>query len=482
MIRWFSIVALLIASAVPARAALPRSRAQTLLLSSPTPAALRASLIAYADSVAATDRYGAGEARYFAGMSFGRAGAADSAIVCYEQAQSLRGGREEALALADALITRRGPGDLDLVQSALRDLAATAGDQGPAAAAIFGRIAWAQFLAGNVDTAFVQMERHAATLVRTPEWRYRLGRVQLAHGDEREAFYTLLPAAVMSRGKDVGIRKMLTDVANKLGSSRDLEAMLTREIAVRDTAELLLIQRLGGRRIRFSSVDGFPLSAAAFAPPRGAARQRAAIVLAAPWDTLAAYDSLTTQLRRAGLAVALLDLRGSRWSIAPGCPLPDAWYGREAEMHSWTAKDARAALRALALVAAIDTTRYLVVGVGATASMAVEAADNDRRVQSLLLVSPNPAPVDRGPMRARLARLRVPTYFQTAPEDYTLLELVNELAAACDPTRVRVGDATMPGHGAVIFRTDANTGVRFRAWLADQPVGAPRPTPPRPRP
>ena len=96
-------------------------------------------------------------------------------------------------------------------------------------------------------------------------------------------------------------------------------------------------------------------------------------ILVASGDTLADYDSLAVGLRRMGLAVMLVEPRGSGRSVGPRCPLPDAWRGREAEMQDRSADDAREAIRALARETTIDTTRYLLVGVGESAPIAVEA-------------------------------------------------------------------------------------------------------------
>jgi hypothetical protein len=180
----------------------------------------------------------------------------------------------------------------------------------------------------------------------------------------------------------------------------------------------------------------------------------------------------------------LLEPRGSGRSVATGCPPPDSWRGREAEMQSRCAGDVSEAVRALAREAKADTARYLLVGVGVTTPIAVEAAWLDRRAATLMLVSPSPSAVDRGPMRTALAALRRPVYFQTGPEDFTTWEVLDSLYRACDMRASRVADTDKPGTRATLFRRDPKILARFRLWLAESwpRATAPRATPPsRPR-
>ena len=139
----------------------------------------------------------------------------------------------------------------------------------------------------------------------------------------------------------------------------------------------------------------------------------------------------------------------------------------------------RAALSALGREAKADTSRYLVVGVGPSAPIAVEAATLDKRAAVLMLVSPGPAPVERGVMRARLAAMRRPVYFQTGPEDYPVWGVIDSLYRACDMSASRVADSDKPGTRATLFRRDPKIFARFKLWLADAwPKAAARATPP----
>jgi pimeloyl-ACP methyl ester carboxylesterase len=139
----------------------------------------------------------------------------------------------------------------------------------------------------------------------------------------------------------------------------------------------------------------------------------------------------------------------------------------------------------------VDSTRYLVVGVGASATMAVEAATLDPRVKALLLVSPAPEPVDRGLTRARLAQLRLPVFFQIAPDDFDATYAITDvLYQAGDRSASRVAESAMAGQNLAQFRYDRTLTGRFLTWLdatlrpAAPPPGAAaprRPTPPAPR-
>ena len=87
MRRVVPLTLLALACALPARAGRPNDPAWNLLSGSDTPAALRAALLACADSAAARNPYLASAALFQAGLSFQRAGSADSAIACLRRHQ-----------------------------------------------------------------------------------------------------------------------------------------------------------------------------------------------------------------------------------------------------------------------------------------------------------------------------------------------------------------------------------------------------------
>jgi dienelactone hydrolase len=460
-------VAAAMLSAAAAHAAIPTSRARVLLLECATPQALRERLAAYADSAEASDPYGAGEAHWLIATSHERGGDSDRAAFHYRRALALRGAREEMLALADVLLRRRGPNDVDSVRAMLGgELAASEMESPAIATALRARLAWATFLAGDTDSAaalFAPIERRLASGL---EWRYRMGRVAHALGDRRKAVDLLLRVAVASRGADEDAMKLLTEAGEPLGAR--LEGEIQRGIVERDRAERTVLDALGARRIRFAAPDGFPL-AGALLESKASGRRPVAVVLLAPGDTLASVDTLAVTLRDAGLHVLLMDVRGSGWAVHPTCPIPEAWSGREQAMHTRVARDVREAVRAVAMVASADTSRVLVAGSGAVASIAVEAAALDARVRALVLPAPTPALVERGPMAARLAAFRRPVFFQLGPEDFVASDEITEglYARSGAPAASRVSQSTMPGHGAEVLRLDVAARERLRTWLAE---------------
>jgi hypothetical protein len=274
--------------------------------------------------------------------------------------------------------------------------------------------------------------------------------------------------------------EMLRISSSKMNAGRHLQTWLIQQIRQRDLLEDELVAELGARRVSFTASDNFPLAGMLLTPStRG--RPRAAVLLMTPEDTLADYDTLAVGLRRMGLAVMLLELRGSGRSVGPTCPLPGAWRGRETQMQMRSAADVRAAVTALGREAKADTSRYLVIGVGATTPIAVEAARLDPRAGVLLLVSPTPTPVDRGPMRATLAVVRRPVYFQTGPEEFTTWPVVDSLYRACDQRASRIADTDDYGTHAKMFRRSPKILERFRRWLEESwPPPAPRATRPSP--
>ena len=313
------------------------------------------------------------------------------------------------------------------------------------------------------------------------EWRYRLACVAFDREEWIRVQLLLTPLGVASRTYDADVMDMLERSADKLNAKRRLQPMLAGEIHKRDEIEQQWVTEMGGRRVGFRSRDGFPLGGTVLAPRR-VAHPRGAVILMAPGDTIAIYDSLAAGLRNMGLAVMLLDPRGSGRSVAPSCPLPSAWRGREAAMQEAVAGDVSAAASALAREAGADSTQYLVVGVGSTGPSAILAARKDRRVRSMMLVSPTASPCDRGMLRAQVAAWKRPIYFQTGPEDFTAQPLIDALYEATDMRASRVADSDKPGTRATIFRRDPRIMARFKQWLSESwpRSAAPRSTPPKP--
>jgi alpha-beta hydrolase superfamily lysophospholipase len=473
------VLSLLLVAALftPLAAQPPETETQKLLMEPATPAQLRAVLLAESARLESTDRATAGEHQFWAGRSYDRGGMADSAIVRYRRAVELRGDIEDRIALADALLTRRGNGDIAAAREVL-DRAPSPPTTIDLQDAFDARRAWALQLAEQADSALALYHPHESRLVRQPEWRYRIATTYLAANQPTVTLRLLLPLAIASRRQDREVMDRLREAAEAVNASSRLDAEIDRGIRQRDAVEAQALQRMGASRGVFPGEDGFLLSGAMIAPPARKSRPLGAVVLVAPEDTIADYDSLGHALVSAGYAVMMLDVRGSGSSVGPSCPLPDRWAGREEAMQSLCARDTRSAFRALARATPLDSSRYLVVGVQSTATIAVEAAAADPRIAALLLVSPRPPAVERGPMRARLAKRRVPVYFQSGPEDFDWFVVTERLYQAGDRGGSRVADARRVGHGVKQFYYDPDVTSRFTRWLDETMHSAARPKPP----
>jgi hypothetical protein len=473
---------ILAASAAPLLALVPTPRLDALLAQAGTATSLRANLFSYADSAAATGRrMDAGIAWFLAGQSYDRGGYGDSAVACYQRSVALRGGGEERTALAAALLRRQGEGDIAKARGLLEPLLAE-GSEGSTVP--HGLLAWSFVLSNQPDSAAALFAPVEPLLDGNLEWRFRMAHASSALKDHLKTYRLLWPVAIYSRGTDPEVMEMLGVALKDRVAKARVDSELQRAVRERDIKESRVVQRMGGRYLTFKGEDGFPLGGVA-AADSGGRRRFPAVILMAAGDTLADYDSLAVELRAAGFAPMVLDLRGSGRSVGSFCPLPDTWRGREELMQHLCARDVPVALRAFAGVASIDTTRYLVVGAGSAAVVAAAVAEADPRVRGLLLASPSPALVDRGPMRAQLAGRAMPVYLLKAPEDFLISGFVERLYRASDTRASRVDDANVPGTGAKLFNAAPESRARFIRWAGEiagvQRPRATRPTSPRTR-
>lgn len=474
-------LALGLAAASPLRAELPKTPVRAVLVDAKTPEELRARLRARAASVG-DDRDAAGEAWSFAGQSHDHSSEPDSAIACFRRASQSRGIDEDVLRLADALLKRRAEGDVAEARAVLE--AGRSRAESGVVNLYDARLAWYEFLSGHADSAmraFAPMEQRLGSL---PAWRYRMGVALLEGGNPRRAYTMLEPLAVASRTEDREVMKVVKKIADVTLQAKRISEEIDKGILRRDRADAVVIEGLDGRGVRFKANDLFPLGGVMIPAPK-TTRPRTAVVLVAPGDSLEPYDSLAVALRRAGLATVLLDVRGSGWSVAESCPLPDTWRGREERLQRLVARDVSAAARALAEAIPADTTRILLVAVGSNAAIAAQAATLDPRIQALVLVSPIVAPVELGPMRARLARTALPVFYQLGAEDYPNTEQNEILLHAADERASRVVENRSTPGGPAAFRRDPKTSARLVDWIKTslakprKAAGA-RPTRPRP--
>lgn len=442
------------------------SPARALLAEATAPADLRARLLAHAEARLATDRAGAGEAWNYSGWSHWRGGQPDSAILAWRRALELRGDPQDRYDLADALLERRAPGDIDeavaMLETGLPEAQAGSARTGSWYRALLG---WGHLLAGDEERARERFAEMEPDLTKRPLWRYRMGRAALTGPDTRTAIILLRTLAVASRAQDAEVMRLLESAAQRLGQPDAMLRDLTEKIAARDRIEDAVVSRVNGRRIKFTASDGFPLSGVLLESKRSG-RHRTAIVVLAPEDTLADFDSLGIALRESGLHTLLLQPRGSGWSAAPACPLPVAWRGREQAMLERTALDVGEAVRAVRLATRnADTTTVVVAASRSVALAGALAAGRDRRVRALVLLSPEPDAVDAGAMLAALARRPLPLFLQQTSEDFPNFAMMERAYQAADRPASRVSEARVAGRGAAAFKFDPRVTPRFVVWL-----------------
>ncbi len=476
---------LLIVLLMPARAqaARPLTRPQILLWDHGAPSELRRALGAYADSAANGEpqaRLDAGEALHFLGNSYERDGMPDSAIIHYRRAVALRGDRLERLALSDLLLARGNPESVREARGVIAaELGQALGEPPLTLAHLHARYAWALARAGQPDSALAAVTDWALPLSPEPQWGKRFAGIALEAARADLAWRLALPAAVRSRGTDVAAMDLLRRSATTGGPTMDVTGVIAREVARRDTIDTRLRRTLGARRLMVRTVDRFPL-AVTFLAPLATPRPRVALLIAQPSDTLAVFDSLVVQLARAGVAVAILDPRGVRGSVAAAAPGTDTALGHERAWLDLTARDARETLDALVRSRLVDPARAMIGATGSVAFAAARAAELDPRFAAVLLIAPAPAAVDRGALRASLARSQARLFVQVAPEDVETMLFADRLAESLPIQQTRVADTGQAGRSAAIFRADPKAVGRLLSWWKDVPVR--RPATPRARP
>jgi hypothetical protein len=464
----------------------PPTPTQALLFAGTAPPDLRRRLLAHADSAAANPA-DAGEAWYFLGRSWARGGQPDSALAAFDRARALRGNPEDVMAVADLLLTRGARDDaaraLGVLQAGRPDLMRGS----PRAVLDFQLLdAWARALTGDPEAVMGLLKPRMGALARPhPEsvddalWAKRLAPIALERGERDGAWRLIEPPLLFTRGRDAALLALAREASLGRVAPAEFDAWLAQACARADSAERFPWARLGIRALAVRAEDGAALHA--WLLPGRAGAPLAIVALPPEPGGTATCDSLVIQLRRAGLAVALLDPRGSRNSASAACESPEAWRGREEAFQRRLARDLGLVRVAAARAAAADPTRAVVVGVGHTAMAAVLAAESDSRLRAVLLAGPAIEMVDRGWVRASLAASGAPVFFETGPADIVGNEGIETIAAELPARQVRVADARAGGYGAELFRAGPAEGRRFADWFKDA-LKTPRATPPsRPR-
>lgn len=427
----------------------------------------------------AADAATAGAAWHALAQSYEYEGAADSALACYRRAIERRGSYPELAGAADLLFRREAEGDAAEALEHADRAAAVELPAGVGAQYVRARQAWARHLAGRGDEAHAMFSRIERSLLRDPLWLLRLGRFANDRGEPQRAFGYLHSVALRSRGQAADALEQITRVADRLGSSNQYRRQLDHELAVRDQRHAARLESLGARRIRFAGGEQAPLGATLFAPVGVRGRAPAVVALISPEDSLPSWDSLAVRLRDAGFAVVLMDARGSGFSVSRTTPLPASWNGRRAALTTRTATDFRHGLRALALATPADTTRYAVAASGSMAYAALLAAEADPRVTGVVLLSPDPLPVERGLARAAAARAGVPVYLTQTRIDLMNERWIEPLHEAAPAGSSRLVDLPIIGTGPAAVGSEPDAVRRLADWLREKkPARAPASPPP----
>jgi len=418
-----------------------------------------------------TRRMEAGESAWWLGVQDARAGRADSALVHWRRAWTLRGDFDEGFALSDALVRRGRTADVDEAYG----VAAVLADQSRLgmprrAPEAYARLAWTLHLRGRTDSAIAIAREWCGPIQHRPAWTRRLTQLQLAAGDTAAAWPWLAALSARTRGQHPETEALLKSAQRALGYSE--ERRVASVAFVRDpvdASEQAFVAGLGTRFETLRAPDGFAVRYVRV--PAAAGRPRGAHVLfvLSPTDTLPAADTLAASLAAAGHPVTLLAPRGCFGALGMSVTGPEVWAGREGEWFAATAADAGRVMDAIAKQAP-PKGGWIVGAAGDMAPVALSLARSRKNVQAMLLAAPHLPLVEVAEYRARLKAARTRTFIQVGPEEPLALETADLISRETLPGQVRVADSGEHGKGAALFRGDPKVMQRFFTWLAEKPA------------
>ncbi len=427
----------------------------------------------------ATQRLEAGEAAWWLGVQDARAGRPDSARAQWRRAMSLRGDFDEGFALIDALFRSGRPAEITEAYGHAAVLAQQAQLELPRRAPeAHARLAWARHLRGNSDSALAGFREWCDPLRPRPQWTRRCALIELAGGDTAAAWRSLATVSARTRQRDAEVETLLVRAQHALRYSderRRITVAMVRDPI--EAGEQGFLASLGARIETLPARDGFAVRWITVPAASGVARRPPLLFVLSPTDALAAADTLAAALSAAGHPVVLLAPRGSYGALGPGVLGPEAWFGRESELHPLVAADAAAVMDLLAKRGDAPGGTWIVGAAGdmAPVALALARARGTRAkygsgVQAMLLVAPRLPVVEVAEFRSRLRAAHTRTFIQISPEEPDALELADLIARATEPGQVRVADSGLHGRGAAIFRGEPIVARRLVAWLAEKPA------------
>lgn len=438
-------------------------------------ASVRLSLLGFAaegdaPGASAGKKLEAGEAAYWLGVQDARAGRADSALVQWRRAMRLRGDFDEAFALIDALFRRGRAADVSEAYVLASGIAQNAALELPRRSAeAHARLAWAQYLRGRRDSALTTVRTWCEEIHGRMLWTRRFARIELAGGDAGAAWPWLVALSARTRKRDPDAESLLVRARDALGYSESFRKMtMMGALSPIESQEKQIADSLSARFDSALAKDGFPIRWLFVPAASGVPKRAPVLFVLAPLDTLAAADTLVASLAAAGHPVVVLAPRGSYGAVGKGAFTPDAWFGREGELHARVASDAGQVMALLAK-RGVGAAGWIVGAAGDMAPAALELARARKDTPALLLVAPRLPVVEIAEFRARLRAMGTRTFVQVSPEEPESLELGDLLSRMTAPGQVRVADSGSAGHGAAIFRAEPKVSQRLIAWLEEKP-------------
>lgn len=265
--------------------------------------------------------------------------------------------------------------------------------------------------------------------------------------------------------------------AKPAGTRPAVQSMTHQAVAVQASDPAVLSAPKGARGVWLTTADGYN-AAAWFWPAGGKKAAPGIILLHQRGKDKSSWGEFPSKLVAEGFAVIAIDLRGHGQSTDPS--------GQPRALNSLTDSDYQAMLNDvgaahafLAQQKGVDADRVGLIGASIGANLALLYAAQDRRVRTVVALSPGlnykslqPLPV-MGPLDKR------PLFFIASKGDKYSLECVQALAAAAvkdAPVSIRVFEGS--AHGTDIFAAQPGLEMTIiNGWLMNYlPPGVLPPT------
>lgn len=222
------------------------------------------------------------------------------------------------------------------------------------------------------------------------------------------------------------------------------------------------------RVVRFKTFDGVELVADYYAPP-SAASAPIVFLLHMEDSNRASWKPLATALSRVGFAALAIDLRGHGEAASQAART--AVEKREPVIFGEMFQDVRAAYDWIAQEPGVDRSRFILVGAGMGANVALHYASEDRSVDGVIGLTPHVefcglnSRADLGQIQGRRVQLFAARQDRAEAE---LLAGVSKLVSAEFVDTQDRGEAMVNSPGAFLTKV-----VKTARELAGEPTGEP---------